>query len=82
MNAPKYNYHSPKYSEFEEYRNRKSKWQGVWITNQIQTLNNKTLELETRSTYECSICSSKFYGDALFPTNFCPNCGADMRGAK
>lgn len=82
MGAPTYNYHGPKYSEFQEYRSRKTKWKGIWITHQIQSVNHKTNKAETHHIYQCSICSSKFTGDALFPTNFCPNCGADMREEK
>lgn len=78
MNAPNFNYKAPRYSEFEAFRDRKTKWKGIWITNQIQDINIKTNKTETRSVYECSICSSKFYGDALFPTKYCPNCGAKM----
>lgn len=32
------------------------------------------------STYACSCCGIEHYGDEDTLTNFCPNCGADMRG--
>ena len=29
--------------------------------------------------WECSCCREEHYGDDTILTNFCPNCGADMR---
>lgn len=80
MSFPKYNYHAPTYSEHTEYVNRRAKWQGIWITYQITQYDFETSDNKVRTVYECSICQSKFHGDYLFPTKFCPNCGADMRG--
>ena len=31
--------------------------------------------------HNCSICGNPVY-DKIKPYNFCPNCGADMRGGK
>ena len=78
MSAPNYNYNSPRYSEFGEFRNRKARWKGIWIVHQIKAVNTYSLKEETKTIYECSICTSKFHGDALFPTKYCPNCGAKM----
>lgn len=45
---------------------------GEWIN----ITNDESLEEE----YECSMCGYElFYSN---PTNFCPNCGADMRTKK
>lgn len=74
MSAPKYNYQPPNYYEFEEFRNRNSRWKGVWITKQF------SVRGRVKTIYECSICGAGFVGNGLFPTNFCPNCGADMKG--
>lgn len=30
---------------------------------------------------ECSACGFQHYGTSIANYNFCPNCGADMRGA-
>lgn len=79
MSAPNYNYKSPNYNEFEEFRNRNSKWRGIWITNREKVLDERNFRIDIRTSYECSICGSKFYEGGLFPTKFCPECGADMR---
>ena len=44
--------------------------QGEW---NLVSLNDMALKI-----YRCSICDNKTYGS----TNFCPNCGADMRGEQ
>ena len=44
--------------------------QGEWIMDNVHT-NNPLL------WYKCNLC-----GVYHSPTNFCPNCGADMRGEK
>ena len=77
MSAPSYNYRNPNYFEFDEFRNKYSKWRGIWIIKSFQSW--YLGGIITRRQYECSICTSKFEGDSLFPTNYCPNCGADMR---
>ena len=77
MSAPNYNYHSPKYYEFDEFRNRNSRWRGIWVVESFESFVD--YEIVTHRRYRCSICESVFEGDGLFPTNFCPNCGADMQ---
>lgn len=76
---PQYDRPPHGFKEAEEFANRRSRWQGVWITRSIQRYDEKTNQKETFVNYQCSICSSSFHGDYLFPTKFCPNCGADMR---
>ena len=44
--------------------------QGEWIMDNEHTKNPLLW-------YKCNLC-----GVYHSPTNFCPNCGADMRGAK
>lgn len=47
---------------------------GKWIPQNHNKVNNMT---STTVYYypKCSVC-----GHCAYPTNFCPNCGADMRG--
>ena len=77
MSAPNYNYQSPNYYEFDEFRNRSSKWRGVWVVDPFRVFERDGWK--TRRAYKCSVCTSQFVGDGLFPTNYCPHCGADMR---
>ena len=51
-----------------EPEQRKGKW--------IDITNYESLEEE----YKCSVCGYELYYS--YPTKFCPNCGADMRGEK
>ena len=37
-------------------------------------------EVKPHLIYECSLCKSKWGYGAMLHMNFCPNCGADMRG--
>ena len=78
---PQYDRPPQGFKEAEEFATRKSKWRGIWITEPTQRYNERTNQHETFVCYRCSICSTKYHGDALFPTNFCPNCGADMRNS-
>lgn len=53
---------------------------GKWIQK------SKPMEFNTVWWYECSECGDKpprdRYGNPDYLSNFCPNCGADMRGEK
>ena len=43
----------------------------------------KIIEHETQylmGIYQCNLCSYKYTCPDEFARNFCPNCGADMRG--
>ena len=52
---------------------------GHWVN--IGTLNLMTNE--TRRARQCSLCKSSYTENTVdHIPNFCPNCGADMRGAK
>lgn len=50
----------------------KSSMVGEWIINEPEESGFGTI-------YECPCC--KYEVDCV-PTNYCPNCGADMRGEK
>lgn len=54
---------------------------GYWV--QSGTCEHKPYRVRNTdkwTTYKCSVCG---YGNGRrFNTNFCPNCGADMRGDK
>jgi len=39
-----------------------------------------SVEAKPHLIYECSLCKSKWSYGAMLHMNFCPNCGADMRG--
>lgn len=47
---------------------------GFWIPQDF----NKSDGMKTTAVYYCPKCS--VCGHAAMPTNFCPNCGSDMRG--
>lgn len=49
---------------------------GKWISQDHNKVNNMT---STAVYYypKCSVC-----GYCAYPANFCPNCGADMRGEQ
>lgn len=51
---------------------------GKWIQK------SKPLDFCTEWWYECSECGSKppndMYGHSNYLSDYCPNCGADMRG--
>lgn len=53
---------------------------GTWIQK------SKPMEFSTVWWYECSECGDKpprdRYGNPDYLSNYCPNCGADMRGEK
>lgn len=53
---------------------------GKWVQK------SKPLDLCTEWWYECSECGSRplndRYGHPYHLSNFCPNCGADMRGEE
>ena len=70
----KYNVeHGQKYKPFEIIANGipyEERPQGEWIMDNEHTKNPLLW-------YKCNLC-----GVYHSPTNFCPNCGADMRGAK
>lgn len=38
---------------------------------------------ETVTTYKCSVCGHEpYFGGDISKLNYCPNCGADMRGEQ
>ena len=49
---------------------------GEWIQDRLISTNG-----ETYGVRRCSNCES-YYHDVGYGWNFCPNCGADMRGDK
>ena len=51
---------------------------GEWIEHKWKEYNEELMMSFPCHNYECSECS--FH--AHEPTNFCPNCGARMKGAK
>lgn len=58
------------YDELKEIRKEKGKW--------IKHTEYGVTTYVTDKDYECSECHHK--QPDLFNMNFCPNCGADMRG--
>ena len=55
---------------------KRGKWKD---TKAIVGINNATLDFEIGNADRCSLCGEDFL--AVRPRyNFCPNCGADMRG--
>ena len=38
--------------------------------------------IHPKEALRCSNCSNAFKKELLWKANFCPNCGADMRGEK
>ena len=48
--------------------------QGEWVNIKISILGN--------SSAECSLCGAVVHNNFSNVINFCPNCGADMRGGR
>ena len=48
--------------------------QGEWVNVKISILGN--------SSAECSLCGAVVHNNFSNVINFCPNCGADMRGGR
>ena len=48
--------------------------QGEWVNVKISMLGN--------SSAECSLCGAVVHNNFSNVINFCPNCGADMRGGR
>ena len=48
--------------------------QGEWVNVKINILGN--------SSAECSLCGAVVHNNFSNVINFCPNCGADMRGGR
>ena len=69
-------FHTKHGKDVEFVKPRKGKW--------IPTHESTLLSHPDSITYVCSECGYKIYTVYGFPskTNYCPNCGADMRGEQ
>lgn len=54
---------------------------GKWLKYEKEFTESGTWRQMKRSVIECSICQEKIVG-YIGIMNYCPNCGADMRGAE
>lgn len=52
---------------------------GEWISDRLHRL--YTTNGGSYGVYRCSVCES-YYPDIVSTWNFCPHCGADMKGEK
>lgn len=55
------------------------RWQGEWIEHKWIEYNEELMLEMPMHNYECSKCHSILH--EVKETNFCPNCGAKMKGA-
>jgi hypothetical protein len=58
----------------------KEERKGHWVATPVRKLNSKGRAVNYCDIYHCSECGT---GQPIVPPyTFCPNCGADMRGAE
>lgn len=54
---------------------------GKWIEYEQEFMLEGYLETAQKTVRECSVCTAKIAG-MVGIMNYCPNCGADMRGEQ
>ena len=65
---------------YEPYEERP---QGKWIdTNEAYIVNEDGKRIPNSGISECSVCKQRVSPLFMGARNFCPNCGADMRGEE
>ena len=71
-------------NQFAKYVAEHERPQGEWIEKRIdEQYGNPPHGYLTRYQWECSVCGdSPYYSNDIHTLNYCPNCGADMRGGQ